>query len=139
MPDGGDSPGDGELGIEQLHQLHRDADRQARGDDPIAVEMLAVIEAMSRRMLGVPAWLDTAPAAVVIMARVRARRPCAAIGDALGTALSIRVCGRDPELALPGVSAVSGALERARGHLADLGPGFDLGLDLDATSASPAA
>jgi hypothetical protein len=71
---------------------------------------------------------------VVIMARARTRRLNAAVGDALHTALSVRDYARcgDPEFALPGVSAVSVALEQARGHLADLGPGFSLeGLDLD--------
>jgi hypothetical protein len=133
MPDSGDSLGYDDLSVEQLHQLHHSAAREARGGDPLAIEMLAVISVLSRRRLGIPATLDDAPAAVVIMARVHARRLCAAAGDALCAVLSVsdRVRGHDPELALPGVSVIVAALHRARAHLADLGPGFDLGLDLD--------
>src|SRR5438067_172254 len=126
MPDSGDSLGYDDLSVEQLHQLQRSAAREARGGDPLAIEMLTVIAALSRRRLGVPASLDDAPAVVVIMARARARRLCVAVGDALCTILSIRdrVRGHDPELALPGVSAIVAAVHRARAHLADLGPGF---------------
>jgi|tagenome__1003787_1003787.scaffolds.fasta_scaffold20893515_2 hypothetical protein len=133
MPDSGDSLGYDDLSVEQLHQLHHSAAREARGGDPLAIEMLAVIGALSRRRLGVPASLDDAPAAVVIMARAHARRLCAAVGDALCTVLSVsdRVRGHDPELALPGVSVIVAALCRARAHLADLGPDVPLGLDLD--------
>jgi hypothetical protein len=133
MPDNGEGLDYDDLSFVQLHQLHQSAAREARGGDPLAMEMLAVIDAVSRRRLGVPASLDDAPAAVVIMTRARLRRLCAAVGDALSTALSIRgrAGGHDPELALPGVSAIVAALGRARAHLADLGPGFDLGLDLD--------
>lgn len=133
MPDSGDGLGYDDLSVEQLHRLALCAAREARGGDPLAMEMLAVIDALSRRRLGVPASLDDAPAAVVIMARAHARRLCAAAGDALCTVLSIRdrVRGHDPELALPGVSAIVAVLSRARAHLADLGPDFDLGLDLD--------
>lgn len=133
MPDSGDSLGYDDLSLAQLHQLHQSAAREARGGDPLALEMLAVIAALSRRRLGVPASLDDAPAAVVIMARAHARRLCAAVGDALCAVVSVsdRVRGHDPELALPAVSVIVAAVGRARAHLADLGPDFALGLDLD--------
>lgn len=133
MPEGGEGLGYDDLSLEQLHKLHQSAAREARGGDPLAIEMLAVIDALSRRRLGVPAALDEAPAAVVIMTRARASQLCAAVGDALSTALSIRglLHGHDPELALPGVCAIAAAMGRARAHLAELDPGFDLGLDLD--------
>jgi hypothetical protein len=132
MPEGSESLSDDDLSL-ALNQLYLSAAEAARGGDRLAMEMQRVIEALSRRMTGVPASLEAAPAGVVIMARVRARQLNAAIGDALSTVLIIdrHVRGRDPELALPGASAISAALGRARGHLADLGPEFDLGLDLD--------
>jgi hypothetical protein len=132
MPDGSESLSDDDLSL-ALNQLYLGAAGAARDGDRLAMEMLTVIEALSRRMAGVPASLEAAPAGAVIMARVRARRLNAAIGDALTMVLVIdhHVCGRDPELALPGASAISAALGRARAHLADLGPEFDLGLDLD--------
>jgi hypothetical protein len=132
MPEGSEGLSDDGLSL-ALNQLYLGAAEAARGGDRLAMEMLGVIEALSRRVTGVPASLEAAPAGVVIMARVRARRLNAAIGDALTMALIIdrHVCGRDPELALPGASAISAALGRARDHLADLGPEFDLGLDLD--------
>ena len=134
MPDSGERPCCDDLSFGQLDLLHQRFGRQARGGDPLAVEMLAVVEALIRRRTGVPAWLDEAPAGAVIMARARARRLNAAVGDALCAALSARDYLRrgDPELALPRVSAVGVALEAARGHWAGLGPGFSLeGFDLD--------
>jgi hypothetical protein len=133
MPDSGENIGHDDLSIEQLQHLMERAAREARGGDPLAVEMLAVIDALSRRKLGVPASLESAPAGVRIMGRVYARRLNGAIGEALTVVLSVRgrIWGHDPERALPGVATIAAALGRARGHLADLGPDFDLGLDLD--------
>jgi len=125
--------GDDDLSVQQLHQLLHSATRQAHGDDRLAAEMLAIIGEMADRGLGVPAAARTAPPAVVIMMRARARRLAAATGDALLTALIIRDSdlAPDPERALAPASRLASALSRAAGLLRDLGPGTGLQLDLD--------
>lgn len=133
MPGGGGGFDDDDLGIEQLQRLLESTVREAADGDPLAVEMLGVVSDMADRALGVPPSLVAAPAVVVITVRVCARRLGAALADALVATLSVRSgdLARDPERALPYASAVGAALSQARGLLADLGPGFDLGLDLD--------
>jgi hypothetical protein len=133
MPGNGDGPDDDDLGIEQLHRLLESALRESRSGDPLAVEVLGVVNDMVNRAMGVPESVAAGPAAVMIMARARAGRLGGAIADALAAFLLIRGrdLSRDPERALPDASAIGAALGRARDLLADLGPDFDLGLDLD--------
>lgn len=125
--------GDDELNSQQLHALLQRATSEVRGDDPLAAEMLGIIREMTDRSLGVPASARTAPPAVVIMMRVRARRLAAAIGDALTMALIIRNSdlGHDPERALAPASRMASALSRAAGLLPGLGPDCGLQIDLD--------
>src|SRR5438105_3198892 len=104
MPGNGNGDGleDHDRGIELLHQFLESAVREARSGDPLAVEMLSIVNGMVDHVLGVPESLAAAPAAVMIAVRIRARRLGAALGDAFGAARSVRRSdlGQDPERAL---------------------------------------
>jgi hypothetical protein len=121
-------------GGEELGQYLRAAMSSFPGPAAATAGVAGVLaDIMTEQGLRVPVRLMTAPAAEVIRARVHARRLALAAADGAVPAHVIgrRLAGLDPELALAAASDMARAIEKAREHLQALGPGADLGVDLD--------